>query len=112
MAERIISVICCVFCAIPFFIISRYDENSVTPITFWSGDNSLKKKVQNIPAYNKEMAALYRKCAWAILAASLLCVISPVVGVIFLCVECIAGIYIVYVCYSKILKKYSGEKRL
>lgn len=107
MAERIISVICCVLCAVPFFIISRYDANSVTPITFWAGDNSLKKKVKNIPAYNKEMAALYRKCAWAILAASLLCVILPVVGVIFLCGESVVGIYIVYVCYTKILKKYS-----
>ena len=110
MAERIISVICCLLCAVPFFIISRYDANSVTPITFWSGDNSLKKKVQNIPAYNKEMAALYRKCAWAILAASLVCLISPGAGVIFLCAESIVGIYIVYMHYKKILDKHSRKE--
>lgn len=107
MAERIISVICCVLCAVPFFIISRYDANSVTPITFWAGDKTLKKKVKDVAGYNKEMAALYGKCAWAILAAALLCVFSAGVGIVFLCVECIVGIYIVYICYTKILKKYS-----
>lgn len=70
-------------------------------------ENSHGRK--NIPAYNKEMAALYRKCAWVVLVTSILCVFSAGIGVIFLCVECIVGIYIVYVCYSKILKKYSGE---
>ncbi len=110
MAGKIITIVCCVLCAVPFFIISHYDANSVTPITFWSGDNSLKKKVQNIPAYNKEMAALYRKCAWVIFATSFVCLLSAGIGVILLCTECIVGIYIVYIQYKKILEKYSRKE--
>ena len=110
MAERIIALVCCILCAVPFFIISRYDANSVTPITFWSGDNSLKEKVSDISSYNKEMAALYRKCAWVILATSLVCLLSAGVGVVLLCAECIVGVYIVYTQYNKILKKYSRKK--
>ena len=63
MVGRIIGLISCLLCAVPFFIISIYNKKSEEPIHFWSGDTTLKSKVKNVFDYNKEMAMLYKKCA-------------------------------------------------
>ncbi len=107
MAERIIGLISCILCAIPFLIISVYGKDSKTPINFWSGDTSLKKKIHNITAYNKEIADLYKKCAFAFVVAGLGCLLYPLSGIILIILECTTGIYVVYKEYKKILKKYS-----
>ena len=46
MAGRIVGLIACLLCAVPFLIIGVYDRESSTPISFWSGDKSLMEKVQ------------------------------------------------------------------
>lgn len=71
MAGRIIGLISCLMCAVPFLIISLYNRNSSEPINFWSGDTSLKKKVKNVCDYNKEMSGLYKRCAIAFLVAGI-----------------------------------------
>lgn len=106
MVERIIGLISCLLCAVPFFIISKYDRNSREPINFWSGDKTLKKRVKNIPEYNREMADLYKKCAMAFCISGIGFLILPVVGLILICFDCTLGIYIVYRCYKKVLGKY------
>ena len=65
MVGRIIALVSCLMCAFPFFIIAAYNKNSREPITFWSGDTTLKAKVKNVQEYNREMAVLYKKCALA-----------------------------------------------
>lgn len=107
MVGRIIALVSCMMCAVPFLIIAVYNKNSREPISFWSGDTSLKSKVKDISSYNKEMAALYKKCALAFLITGIGFLITPVIGMILLCFDCTLGIYLVYRSYKKILGAYS-----
>lgn len=106
MVERIIGLISCLLCAVPFLIISIYDKDGIEPIDFWSGDKTLKQKVTNVPEYNKEMANLYKKCAIVFVLTGIGFMVAPVVGIIMLGFDCTVGIYIVYRGYKKILGKY------
>lgn len=107
MIGRIIGLISFLMCAFPFFIISKYNKDSIEPINFWSGDTTLKSKVKNVKEYNKEMASLYKKAAVALLVTGIGFFILPVVGVVLLCFDCTVGIYLVYRSYKKILTLYS-----
>ena len=107
MAGRIISVICYLLCAIPFWAIAKYQKESKDPISFWSGDTSLQEKVKNVPDYNREMAALYKKYAWAYVAAAMAGAAHPLAGVAVLVPVCTVGIWLVYRTYKRILEKYS-----
>ena len=42
MAEKIVVLVACLLCAVPFLIIGIFEKNSKEPITFWSGDKTLK----------------------------------------------------------------------
>ena len=59
MAGRIIGFICYMLCAIAFWAIAAGGKNSKDPISFWSGDNSLKGKVKNVPEYIYMMGLIY-----------------------------------------------------
>lgn len=107
MVGRIIGLISCLLCAVPFLIISIYNKNSEEPIHFWSGDTTLKSKVKNVSDYNKEMAMLYKKCALAFLITGIGFLLVPVIGVIMLCFDCTVGIYLVYRKYKKNLELHS-----
>lgn len=107
MIGRIIGLISLIMCAVPFFIIAQCDKRSKTPINFWAGDNTLKDKVKDVENYNKEMAALYQKCAIAFLVCGLAFAIFPVAGIVLLVLVCTVGIYVVYKNYKKILSKFS-----
>ncbi len=107
MIGGIVGLVSCLMCAVPFLIIGIYDRDSKEPISFWSGDTTLKSKVKDICGYNKEMAALYKKCAIALLVTGIVCVASLMAGVILLCLDCTVGIYLVYRSYKRILKVYS-----
>jgi len=107
MVEKIVWLISCVMCAVPFFIISTYNKDSREPISFWSGDTTLKEKVKNIPEYNREMAGLYQKCGIVFLITGVSFFASMAVGVVLLIFDCSVGIYLVYRCYKRILARYS-----
>lgn len=107
MVGRIIGLIACLLCAVPFLIISVYDKGSNTPISFWSGDKSLMEKVHDIAGYNKEMADLYKKCAIAFVIAGACCLVHLILGIVIILLECTVGIYVVYKKYKVILEKYS-----
>lgn len=108
MTGRIIALAACFMCAVPFLIISIYGKDDMEPIAFWSGDTSLKSKVKNVREYNKEMAALYRKCAIAFLITGTGFVAVPFLGVVMLCLDCSLGIWLVYREYKKILERARG----
>lgn len=107
MVGRIVALVSCLMCSFPFFIIAVYNKSSREPIVFWSGDTSLKSKIKNVKEYNREMAALYKKCALAFLLTGIVFLFLPLTGMILLCFECTAGIYLVYRNYKSILGKYS-----
>ena len=48
MAEKIVGLISCLLCAVPFLIIGIFEKNSKEPITFWSGDKTLKSKAKDV----------------------------------------------------------------
>lgn len=106
MLGRIIGLVCCLLCAFPLFVVSIYDKDGIEPISFWANDSSLKSRVKNVNAYNKEMAALYKKCALAFVLAGVGCVVHLMVGIILVGLECTVGIWLVYRSYKKILNKY------
>jgi hypothetical protein len=107
MIERIVGFVCCLWCAVPFFIIAKYDKGSKEPIGFWSGDKTLRSKVKNIPEYNKEMAGLYGKCAVGFLLTGIGYGIFPYLGIALICLDCSVGFYLVWRNYKRILEKYS-----
>lgn len=107
MIGRLIGLVCCILCSFPFFVISIYNKNSDEPISFWSGDNSLKQKVKNVKEYNVKMAGLYKKCALVFLFTGILFIVFPVVGVVLLVFNCSIGIYVVWRSYKNILNRYS-----
>ena len=107
MAGRIICFISFLLCGVPFWVIATYNKDSKDPISFWSGDNSLKSKVKNVPEYNREMAALYRKYAIAFFVAAVGSAVHPIAGAVIMALDCTLGIVLVYRSHKKILQKYS-----
>ncbi len=107
MVGRIVGLVFCLMCAVPFFIISVYNKDSKEPINFWSGDTTLKSKVKNVTEYNNKMATLYKRCALAFLISGIGFLIFPFLGVIMVCFDCTLGIYLMYGNYKIILNLYS-----
>lgn len=110
MSGRIIGMISCILCAVPFWIIGYYNKNSREPIPFWSGDKSLKEKVKDIQGYNAKMSRLYIRCALAFAAAGVICLIHLGLGISVLLLECTFGIYVVWRIYKNILQQHFDEK--
>lgn len=106
MAGRIISFISYMLCAIPFWAIAKFGKDGKDPISFWSGDTSLKGKVKDVAAYNREMAKVYTIYGWAYFVAAVGGAIHPIAGVVIMVLDLIAIIF-VYRSYKRILSKYS-----
>lgn len=107
MVGRIVGLTSCVMCAIPFLTIAIYNKDSKEPINFWSGDTTLKGRVKNVKDYNREMALLYKRCFIAFLIAGIGFIVTPIVGVVLICLDCTLGIYLMYKNYKRILNLYS-----
>ena len=106
MAGRIICAISFLMCAIPFWGIAKFGKDGKDPISFWSGDTSLKGKVKDVAAYNREMAKVYAIYGWAYFAAAVGGAVHSIAGVAIMALDLIAIIF-VYRAYKKILSKYS-----
>ena len=72
MAEKIIIFMCAVLCAVPFFLIGYLNRNSDEPITFFSGDTTLKNRIGDIKAYNAAMGRMYCIYALVVLVTGLI----------------------------------------
>ena len=88
-------------------LIGIFEKNSKEPITFWSGDKTLKSKVKDVTAYNLEMGMLYQKCAFAFMLSGICCLISLGFGIVMLVLDCTAGVYLMYRSYKRILERNS-----
>ena len=107
MAGKIICAISFLMCTVPWWAIAKFGKNSKDPISFWSGDTSLKGKVKDVTAYNREMASLYNKYGWAMFLSVIGAVVHTIVGLVIMGLDITVGIFFVYRTYKKILAKYS-----
>jgi hypothetical protein len=107
MVGQIIALISCLMCAFPFWIIAKYNKDDKEPIGFWTGDESLKSKVKDVPGYNAEMALLYKRYGTIFAVTGIAFVLYSIAGIVLLCLDCTLGIYLVYRQYKRILKSYS-----
>lgn len=107
MVDRIIWCLCCFLCGFPFLIISICNRKSSEPISFWSGDQTLKSKVKNVKEYNEGMAVLYKKCFICLGITGAAFLVMPVAGIMMLCFDFTIGIYLTYRNYKKLLRLYS-----
>ncbi len=104
---NIIGFVSCLLCAMPFYIIGIFGKGSITPINFWSGDQSLKDKIKNVSGYNLEMSKLYKAFGTAFIVCGISWFISNILGVVSIFLICTVGFYIVYKRYKKILQEFS-----
>lgn len=107
MIGRIIGFFSCAMCALAFWAIASMGKDGKTPISFWSGDNSLKEKIRDVKVYNGKMAALYKKYALSFLVSGAGFFIHPIVGAVLISLVSLFGISIVYIQYKKYLDQYS-----
>ena len=84
MGEKIIMIMSCLLCAIPFYTIAFLGKNSSTPITFWAGDNKLKNIVKDVKGYNLEMFKLYSFYATIFLFAGIAYIFHEPLGLFIL----------------------------
>ena len=107
MAGKIISCFCCLLCAGAFFLIPLGFASDSTPINFWSGDTTLKEKIRDIPAYNREMRRLYRAYGASFLLTGAGCLFAPALALALGIFNCTAGIFLLYRGYKAALRRHS-----
>lgn len=105
--EGMIGLVSCLLCAWPFLIMACFGKDSKTPISFWSGDQSLSDRITNVKDYNAKMAKLYGRCAAAFVIAGICCLVFWVIGIALVLAECTFGLYYVYKSYKKMLNAYT-----
>ena len=107
MFSRILGALVGLLCAAPFYALAMGRDDPRNPIPFWSGDDTLRDKLGDIPAYNREMAALYTRFAGALLADALIAAVWPGAGFMLLIAILAAGLFLIYRRYKTLLKKYA-----
>ncbi len=108
MLGRFIGFFCCLLCALPFFYLSwEGKQKDAAPLAFWSGDDTLKDKVKDIPAYNAEMSRLFLCTACLFSAAAAFWLLHPLTGITALIVVLVFCTFVLHKAYILLLKKYS-----
>lgn len=111
MAEGMILSFCALLTAAPFFALSLQKDDPREPIPFFSGDESLKRDLSDIAAYNWEMALLYRRYAAHLAFAALLALLSPLLALILLGLLISLGLFIVHRRYKAIRTKHTYSQK-
>lgn len=104
--ENIIFAVSCWLCSLIFGGISLWAFKRKDPMHFWSGSTVKPEKIKDIPAYNRAnglMWAVYTAC---FVIAGFLSLFSIRIGGILLSIICVPGIFILFIVYKMILKKY------
>ena len=106
---KFILLFCCFSVAFPFFIIGYYGKQKEDePVAFWAnGENNLKPIVKDLKRYNQEMGKLYERTALTFMILGLMSLIIPAAALIGLLFASTIGIFVLYIIYKRILKKYS-----
>lgn len=112
MPGRIISCFSCILCALPFLYLAwEGKQKNAAPLAFWAGDNTLKDKVKDIPAYNAEMSRLYRRYGTSFALYGFLFLLNSPIAIIAVCLDCTLGIYLLRRAYRKILAQYTSSEK-
>ena len=107
MGAKIVGLITCLLCGIPFFIIGHYKDSS-WPIGLWTEDNKLRTKIHDVKQFNQEMSKLYLRCVLVFGITGLIFLLHVMTGLLFLMVESTAGIFIFSKRYKALVSKYSN----
>lgn len=109
MFPRIIGALVSLLCATPFYALAMGRDDPRNPIPFWSGDDDrLRDKLSDIPAYNREMAALYTRFAGVLLANALIAGVWPGASLILLIAILAVGLFLIHRRYKALLAMYSS----
>lgn len=103
-------LIFCIACAITgtAFILQVNTASDDNPLNFWAGENErLKRMLKDISSYNMEMKKLYQYYSSVFYIAAVVSLFSVMAGGTVLMLNSTVGLFIVYLLYKKILKKYS-----
>ncbi len=110
MFERILGALVSLLCAAPFYALAMGRDDPCNPIPFWSGDDTLRDKLSDIPAYNREMAALYTRFAGVLLANALIAGVWPGASFMLLIAILAVGLFLIHRRYKALLAKYSSTE--
>ena len=105
MAEKVIMILCCVLCGLPFWILAAVGRKGKEPLNFWSGDESLKAKIEDVAAYNNAMGKMYFVYVSVFILSAVLAFFSMAVAVILLILNCTLGLFLIYKCYGRIVRR-------
>ena len=112
LAGVIIMAICTFGCALLFYGIGIWAENSSKPVHFWSGSKVDPSKVLDIPAYNHACAVMWKRYSvpyWCCGILAYLDLLYPgcmMISVIMLLAACLPGAFWLVSKYTKIEQKY------
>ena len=104
------NIICCLsfsLCGIAFILIALTKKNTTDPITFFSGDDTLKEKVNDIKRYNNQMSKLYTAYGLCFILTGILSFVNIFISLILIAIFLSLGLMVVYYSYKKILKENS-----
>ena len=104
------SIVCCMcfsLCGLAFMLIAITKKNTLDPINFFSGDDSLKEKVKDVKRYNKHMYKLYTVYGLCLIVIGIISFISTLVSIILMVIFLTIGLIFVYYSYKNILKENS-----
>ncbi len=107
MAGRVIGLISCAFCAIPFLIIAASGRKSAEPLGFFSGGPSLVGRIRDVKAYNAAMARVYLITALVFFMTGLCYLALPFVATVLIVSESTLGVLVLYLFYKRYLRRYS-----
>lgn len=107
MASRVIGAFSSFLCFLPMFLISFAGKKSKEPINFISGDNSLKKKIKDVKAYNHAMAVLFLIWSLCYFCAGILYLFNPLYGTMMLICSCTIVLAMMFIWYKILVKRYS-----
>lgn len=102
-------IFCLVLCICgTAFILQLTTASDTYPLNFWAGENErLRKTIKDILSYNKEMKKVYMCYAGVFYIGGLFSLFSVMAGGTVLMLNSTLGLFIVYLQYKKIPKKYS-----
>ena len=108
MVGKFVCFFCCLMIAFAFFAMGVGGKDRTDPINYFSGDETLKDKVNDLKSYNAEMSRMYKYWAlsWIFVGASFFPLSIPA-GVVVLIIALGVGTIVTYRAYKNILKKYS-----
>ena len=93
------NIICCLsfsLCGIAFILIALTKKNTTDPITFFSGDDTLKEKVKDIKRYNNQMSKLYTAYGLCFIFTGILSFVNIFISLILIAIFLSLGFKIKY----------------